>query len=264
MKTRFPSRVVPFFSLIAFADPRVVRSLFSPSWLLMLAFLMFSVVMATDRPSAMRAAFFTLIGILTMATILALPRDAEAFSKVIIFTIVVVIGLSYIGAHRLSKRGAAHHRFAGAGTCRPVARRVHPQEHRRAYHGLLQLRRPLPLPARTAALGRIDLLRGDDLHAAQRFQDDGRTGAVFDPDRRAAKPDRHAAWDADPVRAGHHRRGDRHAGHRLPAAGEASGCTLFSRPIPGARRCGSSPARCWRSGRGPATASRASGARRCC
>ncbi|TJV12889.1 MAG: O-antigen ligase family protein, partial [Mesorhizobium sp.] len=85
---------ISVFSLMAFADPRVVRSLLSPSWLLMLAFLMFSVVMATDPPSAMRAAFFTLIGILTMATILALPRDAEAFSKVIIFTIVVVMGLS--------------------------------------------------------------------------------------------------------------------------------------------------------------------------
>ncbi|RWN97962.1 O-antigen ligase [Mesorhizobium sp.] len=88
---------ISVFSLMAFADPRVVRSLLSPSWLLMLAFLMFSVVMATDPPSAMRAAFFTLIGILTMVTILALPRDAEAFSKVIIFTIVVVMGLSYIG-----------------------------------------------------------------------------------------------------------------------------------------------------------------------
>ncbi|TIP86398.1 MAG: O-antigen ligase family protein, partial [Mesorhizobium sp.] len=88
---------ISVFSLMAFADPRVVRSLLSPSWLLMLAFLMLSVVMANDPPSAMRAAFFTLIGILTMATILALPRDAEALSKVIIFTIVVVIGLSYIG-----------------------------------------------------------------------------------------------------------------------------------------------------------------------
>ncbi|RWB93731.1 MAG: O-antigen ligase family protein [Mesorhizobium sp.] len=88
---------ISVFSLVAFADPRVVRSLLSPSWLLMLAFLMFSVVMATDPPSAMRAAFFALIGILTMVTILALPRDAEAFSKVIIFTIVVVMGLSYIG-----------------------------------------------------------------------------------------------------------------------------------------------------------------------
>ncbi|TJW27237.1 MAG: O-antigen ligase family protein, partial [Mesorhizobium sp.] len=84
-------------SLLAFADPRVVRSLLSPSWLLMLGFLMLSVVMASDPPSAMRAASFTLIGMLTMATILALPRDAEAFSKVIILTIVVVMGLSYIG-----------------------------------------------------------------------------------------------------------------------------------------------------------------------
>lgn len=88
---------ISVFSLLAFADPRVVRSLLSPSWLLMLGFLMLSVVMATDPPSAMRAASFTLIGILTMATILALPRDAEAFSKVIIFTIAVVMGLSYIG-----------------------------------------------------------------------------------------------------------------------------------------------------------------------
>ena len=88
---------ISIFSLTAFADPRVVRSLFSPSWLLMLGFFMLSVVLATDPSSAMRAASFTLIGILAMATVLALPRDAEAFSKVMIFTIVVVMGLSYIG-----------------------------------------------------------------------------------------------------------------------------------------------------------------------
>ncbi|RUU30446.1 O-antigen ligase [Mesorhizobium sp. M6A.T.Ce.TU.016.01.1.1] len=88
---------ISIFSLMAFADPRVVRSLLSPSWLLMLAFLVLSVVMATDPPTAMRAASFTLLGILTMATILALTRDAEAFSKVIIFTTVVVMGLSYVG-----------------------------------------------------------------------------------------------------------------------------------------------------------------------
>ena len=39
----------------------------------------------------MRAASFTLIGILAMATILVLPRDAEAFSKVIIFTAVLPV-----------------------------------------------------------------------------------------------------------------------------------------------------------------------------
>jgi O-antigen ligase len=88
---------VSIFSLMAFAEPRVVRSLLSPSWLLMLGFFMLSVVMATDPSAAMRAASFTLIGILTMATILVLPRDAEAFSSVIIFTACVVMGLSYAG-----------------------------------------------------------------------------------------------------------------------------------------------------------------------
>jgi hypothetical protein len=84
---------VSIFALLAFADPRVVRSLVSPSWALMLGFFFLSVVLATDPPSAMRAASFTMIGIITMATILVLPRDAESFARVIIFTAVVVIGL---------------------------------------------------------------------------------------------------------------------------------------------------------------------------
>lgn len=88
---------VSLFSLATMADPRVVRSLLSPSWLLMLAFFLLSVAMATDPLPALRAASFTLIGMLTMATVLALPRDAEAFSTVIVFTAVVVIGLSYVG-----------------------------------------------------------------------------------------------------------------------------------------------------------------------
>ncbi len=88
---------VSIFSLLAFADPRVVRSLVSPSWALLLGFFFLSVVMATDPPAAMRAASFTMIGIITMATILVLPRDADSFARVIIFTAVVVMGLSYIG-----------------------------------------------------------------------------------------------------------------------------------------------------------------------
>ncbi|RWE77297.1 MAG: O-antigen ligase family protein [Mesorhizobium sp.] len=88
---------ISIFSLLAFADPRVVRSLVSPSWALMLGFFSLSVVLATDPPVAMRAASFTMIGIITMATILVLPRDADSFARVIIFTAVVVIGLSYIG-----------------------------------------------------------------------------------------------------------------------------------------------------------------------
>lgn len=88
---------VSIFALLAFADPRVVRSLVSPSWALMLGFFFLSVVLASDPPAAMRAASFTMIGIITMATILVLPRDADSFARVIIFTAVVVIGLSYVG-----------------------------------------------------------------------------------------------------------------------------------------------------------------------
>ncbi|TGP80660.1 O-antigen ligase family protein, partial [bacterium M00.F.Ca.ET.221.01.1.1] len=58
---------ISIFSLLAFADPRVVRSLVSPSWALMLGFFFLSVVLATDPPAAMRAASFTMIAIITMA-----------------------------------------------------------------------------------------------------------------------------------------------------------------------------------------------------
>jgi O-antigen ligase len=85
------------FCLLSLADPRTVRSLLSPSWLVMLIFFGLSVSRAIDPASALRAASFTLIGIMTMATVLALPRDAEAFSTVLVFTAAVVIGLSYIG-----------------------------------------------------------------------------------------------------------------------------------------------------------------------
>jgi O-antigen ligase len=88
---------ISIFSLSAFADPKVVRSVLSPSWIVLLGCFLFSVIMATDPASAGRAASFTLIGMLTMATILVLPRDAESFSATIIFAALVVIGLSYIG-----------------------------------------------------------------------------------------------------------------------------------------------------------------------
>lgn len=88
---------ISIFALLTLADNRITRSLLSPSWMLMLGFFFLSVIMATDPSSAMRAASFTLIGILTMATVLVLCRDAESFSTVLVFSASVVIGLSYIG-----------------------------------------------------------------------------------------------------------------------------------------------------------------------
>lgn len=88
---------VAFFAMLTFADRRVLSSLLSPWWLLMLGFLALSVMNAADPNSAVRAASFTLIGIATIAAVLALPRDADSFSTVLAFTGFCVVGLSYLG-----------------------------------------------------------------------------------------------------------------------------------------------------------------------
>ncbi|MBA3447622.1 MAG: O-antigen ligase family protein [Pseudaminobacter sp.] len=88
---------VSIFAMISFANPRVVSALFSPSFLLLLVFFFLSVSNAIDPSSAMRAASFTLIGILTMAAILAIPRDGDAFATAIAVAGLFVIGLSFVG-----------------------------------------------------------------------------------------------------------------------------------------------------------------------
>ena len=84
-------------SMLTYANPRVVRVFFSPWWLLMLGFFAVSVMHAVDPPAAARAAFFTLIGILTIVAVLALPRDGDAFSTVLAFTGTLVVVTSYAG-----------------------------------------------------------------------------------------------------------------------------------------------------------------------
>ena len=85
------------FSLACFVDRRVLLSLISPWWLIVLAFLALSVMHATDPPSAFRAAIFTLVGILTIAAVLAVPRDADSLSTVFAFAGLVTVGLCYFG-----------------------------------------------------------------------------------------------------------------------------------------------------------------------
>ncbi|WP_442579076.1 O-antigen ligase family protein [Mesorhizobium sp. ASY16-5R] len=88
---------ISILSLLFLSTPRVVSALFSFSFLLMLCFAMLSVADATVPSAAMRAFSFTLIGILAMATVLAIPRDADAFSTVISVAGLTVVGISYIG-----------------------------------------------------------------------------------------------------------------------------------------------------------------------
>ncbi|HTV69922.1 MAG TPA: O-antigen ligase [Rhizobiaceae bacterium] len=85
------------FALFTLVDRRVLTALLSPWWLLLLAFFGLSILHATDPSSALRTASFTLIGIMTMATVLVLPRDADSFSKVIAVSGFIVVGLSMIG-----------------------------------------------------------------------------------------------------------------------------------------------------------------------
>lgn len=84
-------------SLLCFVDRRVLTALLSPWWLIMIGFLALSVMNATDPSSALRAAMFTVIGIMTVAAVLTLPRDAESFSAAVAFAGLVTVGLCYAG-----------------------------------------------------------------------------------------------------------------------------------------------------------------------
>lgn len=88
---------ISIFSLGWLATPRVVSALFSFSFLLMIGFAMLSVADATSPSAAMRAFSFTLIGILTVAAVLAIPRDADAFSTVLTVSGLTVVAICYIG-----------------------------------------------------------------------------------------------------------------------------------------------------------------------
>jgi O-antigen ligase len=85
------------FAIFAFVDRRVAAVLLSPWWLLLLGFLVLSVLNATDPPSAMRAALFTVIGIMGIGAILTLPRDADSFSTALAIASFIVLGLSFVG-----------------------------------------------------------------------------------------------------------------------------------------------------------------------
>ena len=88
---------IALLSLFSFVDRRVLTALLSPWWLILIGFLILSVMNATDPSSASRAAMFTFIGIMTMAAVLTLPRDADSFSAVLAFAGLVTVGLCYFG-----------------------------------------------------------------------------------------------------------------------------------------------------------------------
>lgn len=84
-------------AMASYASPRLLSALFGPSMILVMVLMIVSVMNAVDPFSAFRAASFTFIGILSVAAILAIPRDTDAFSTVLLVTGLLVVGLSYVG-----------------------------------------------------------------------------------------------------------------------------------------------------------------------
>lgn len=83
--------------ILCLADPRKVSMLFGAAWILLLALLMFGVMNADVPAAAFRAAFFTLMAMVTVLAVLVIPRDADAFSTVLAVAGLTVIGISYFG-----------------------------------------------------------------------------------------------------------------------------------------------------------------------
>ncbi|WP_309085633.1 O-antigen ligase [Chelativorans sp.] len=94
-------------ALLMLADRRVLLALLSPWWLLLFGFLGLSILNTPAPMETVRSAAFTLIGIITVAAVLALPRDADSFSRVLVFAGFCVLGLSYFGL--VAMPGAAIH-----------------------------------------------------------------------------------------------------------------------------------------------------------
>ncbi len=84
-------------SLALFAPQRVISALFSASMMLLIGLMLLSVANATDPAAALRAASFTIIGILVVGTILAIPRDADGLSSAMGASGLMVVALCYIG-----------------------------------------------------------------------------------------------------------------------------------------------------------------------
>lgn len=88
---------VAVFSFATLVDPRKLAALLSPWWLLLVGFLLLGAFNAADPGAAMRAAFFTIIGILAVAAVIVLPRDGNGFATVFAVSGAVVVGLCYVG-----------------------------------------------------------------------------------------------------------------------------------------------------------------------
>ena len=92
--------------------PRLAVALWGPWMLLLFGFFCLSIAHALDPAGAMRGASITVIGVLALGAVLALPRDADDFCAVVGFAAATVLLVSYAGV--LALPDLAKHTAASA------------------------------------------------------------------------------------------------------------------------------------------------------
>lgn len=80
-----------------FTERRVALALMRPAWLLMGAYLVFSITQSNWPDAAFRAVLFSLFAMIAATGIVCLPPNARAFRWVLALTALAVLGLSYFG-----------------------------------------------------------------------------------------------------------------------------------------------------------------------
>jgi O-antigen ligase len=83
--------------ILSFVDRRVLVSLISPWWTLMLCFVMLSVFNSLNPPGAFRAVMFMMMGVFGIMAVLSLTPGADGFSKILAITACTVLLLSFAG-----------------------------------------------------------------------------------------------------------------------------------------------------------------------
>ncbi len=103
---------VSFILLISFVDRRALRALLSPVWLVMLAFILFSVRNALDPAGAFRAVAFMMMAVLGVLAALTLNSNADGFSRTLLTAGTIILVLSFAGIVLLPDV-AKHNIFSG-------------------------------------------------------------------------------------------------------------------------------------------------------
>lgn len=89
--------VLALLGHLMFSTQRVAFALLRPTWLLMVAWMLFSVTQSATPDAAFRAVLFSLFAMLAATAVVSLPPSERAFRQVLTIAALAVLGLSYVG-----------------------------------------------------------------------------------------------------------------------------------------------------------------------